>query len=72
MLNIALLTEMSTFFLNYREMQDNKASSEPLHVANQATFFLAYTAIRMLLAPYCYLIYVRTIYYTYNIIPLWR
>jgi hypothetical protein len=34
MTNVVLMTEMSTFFLNYREMQENKASSEPIHVAN--------------------------------------
>jgi len=34
MTNIVLLTEMSTFFLNYREMQDNKASAETIHMVN--------------------------------------
>ena len=72
MTNIVLLTEMSTFFLNYREMQENKASSEPLHVANQLVFFICYSAIRMTLCPYAYVIFIRSVFYTFGLVPLWR
>lgn len=72
MTNVILMTEMSTFFLNYREMQENKASSEPLHVANQLVFFATFTFVRMILSPYVYVLYLRSIYYLLPLVPLWR
>ena len=48
---IALLSEISTFFLNYRNMYSKEDMNESLPLACQILFFISYTVIRILIFP---------------------
>ena len=50
--NVSMLTEVSSLFLNYKDMFTKASKDSTLAQINQLVFFLTYTVFRMALLPY--------------------
>ena len=59
--NASLLCELSSLFLNYKDMFTAKTKDSCLAEVNQICFFLSYTACRMVLFPYIIIVIYKEI-----------
>ena len=57
----SLICEISSLFLNYKDMFSKENKNSPLSQLNQLCFFITFTAFRILLFPYLsYCIFIQT------------
>ena len=73
--NIALFSEISCVFMNYRAMWSTKETNEQLiPMVNQVLFLITYFFLRVILYPYCFmrLVFVSTHVFHLEQVALWR
>ena len=67
-----MLSEISTFFLNYRTMYSKEELNYPMPLTCQILFFISYTVIRIFIFPILAYQLILTIIVTWPTLSIWR
>ena len=73
--NIALFSEISCVFMNYRAMWTTKETNEQIiPMVNQILFLITYFLLRVVLYPYCFgnLVFISSHIFHLEEVALWR
>lgn len=69
---LGLSIELSSIFLNYRSLFKREEMSKPIPTAIQLIFVVLYIFLRMVMLPYYYFLFVKILYYSWDLINIFQ